>query len=325
MVRSILIASMACLAALVSLPLANADFCSAASGCEFWDSSYHEYILYNIDTPKVDVLIVPPVSGLPLSDLAAIQGSVQAWEDGINSMAPAWLASGLNIHAYTLGVDTPPQDALTDPEIIIATANHDPAVLFGIGEQVPFSVCRQQAAADHVHDGATLKMMRCDDGGAQCIVLNTNWLLGTAHDMYDLNAHEFGHCLGIGHVGDALDFDAKTVPTQDIMSYQTTPSQVHCVSNLNIQALEGVYATVLGQSGQLNAGDFIQMTPSSYTQTSCANPSEDILGGLGASSSASTPLVSEPLPVDVPISGLMVSAWDPTALLSGTPLVPKLL
>jgi hypothetical protein len=254
MAHSILIASLLTFAALCALPLADAEFCTSASGCEFWDNNYHEYILYDVDTPNVDVLIVPPASGLPLSDLAAIQQSVAAWEDGINAMAPAWLASGLDIHAYTLGVDTPPQSALSDPEIIIATANHDPFVLFGIGEQVPFSVCRDQVAADHVHPGATLKMMRCDDGGMQCIVLNTNWLLGSAHDMYDLNAHEFGHCLGLGHVGDALDFDAKTVPVHDIMSYQTTPSQVHCVSSLNIQGLEGIYATLLGQPGQLSAG-----------------------------------------------------------------------
>ena len=48
--------------------------------------------------------------------------------------------------------------------------------------------------------------------------------------------------------------------------------QVHCVSNLNINGLKGIYADLLGQPGQLNAGDYITMAPSAYTHVACSNP-----------------------------------------------------
>jgi hypothetical protein len=320
--RTLTAACLGLLAFLTVVPLSSAEVCAKEQGCTFWDDQYHEYILYDVDTADIDVVIIPPASGLPLSDLAAIEQSVQAWDDGIDAMAPAWLAAGLTIHSYTLGVDVPPQSALADPEIVIVTANHDPFVLFGIGEQVPVSICRQQAAADHVHEGAILKQMSCADGGAQCVVLNTNWLLGSAHEMYDLNAHEFGHCLGLGHVGDALDFSAKTVPLTDIMSYATTPSQVHCVSSLNIQGLEGIYATILGQPGQVSAGDYIAMNPASYSQTSCPNPSEDLFGGLSMDVEP-THVLEEEAVQELPLLGsadVQVALWEPVKLLGSVGL-----
>jgi hypothetical protein len=317
--RTLLAACLGLLAVLTAVPLSSAEVCTKAQGCMFWDDQYHEYILYDVDTAKVDVLIVPPVSPLALSDLAAIEQSVQAWEDGIDALAPAWLADGLNIQHYTIGVDVPPQDALADPEIIIWTANHDPFVLFGIGEQVPFSVCREQSDAAHLHPEFDWVLQRtgCEDGGLQCHVINTSWLLGTAHDMYDLNAHEFGHCLGLGHVGDALDFSAKTVPLTDIMSYATTPSQVHCVSTLNIQGLEGIYANLLGQPGQVSAGDYITMNPGNYSQTTCANPSEDLFGGASLAVEPTHALEDDALQ-GLPLLGsadVQVATWDPVRIL----------
>jgi hypothetical protein len=57
------------------------------------------------------------------------------------------------------------------------------------------------------------------------------------------------------------------------MSYTYDPNQVHCVSNLNIQALAGVYATLLnGPVAQLNPGDYVTMAPASYTHVACVNP-----------------------------------------------------
>jgi hypothetical protein len=240
-------------------------------------------------------------------------------------MAPAWLANGLNIHSYTLGFDTPPQSALTDPEIVVVAATYNPVLLFGIGEQVPLSICRAQGGAmigtQHIHDGWVLEQSSCADGGAQCVALNTNFLTGTTVEMYDLVAHEFGHCLGVGHVGDAGDFDAKTVPMNDIMSYQHS-SHVHCVSSLNILALQGVYADILGQPGQLQPFDYVTQSPGSYSQTSCSNPPD----GLWVSSSVD----ADPMrPVEAlaalapenPADGLLtLAAWEPTSLLAGSPL-----
>jgi hypothetical protein len=134
--------------------------------------------------------------------------------------------------------------------------------------------------------------------------------------MYDLNAHEVGHCLGIGHVGDALDFDAKTVPLQDIMSYQNNPNQVHCVSSLNILALQEVYEPVLGTGPGQPPLSYVHMSPSSYTQAACTNPAD----GLWVSAS----MESDPMaPVGAiqDLGGLAVQAWDPVGLLADEPLL----
>lgn len=256
----------------------QSEICTSSSGCEFWDLDYHQYILYETDTPSIDVLIVPPVSPETLWQVPVLEKSVDAWESGINTLAPSWLASGLNIHRYTLGSGVPPLSALQDPEIIIVSAEYNPVVLFGIGEQIPGlctggSIASVSAPHSHGSDGPSMYRVGCSNGGSQCVVLNTNFLLGGDRRLYDLNSHEFGHCLGIGHVGDALDFDARTVPMSDIMSYQDNPNQVHCVSSLDVKSLQGVYADLLGQSsGFLPAGSYVTMKTSDYNQVSCPNP-----------------------------------------------------
>jgi hypothetical protein len=268
------------MAALVPLAATTSTaICTTSSGCEFWDNDYHEYILYEVDTAKVDILIVPPVSPFATRDIVTIEKSVQAWEDGIQALAQPWFASGLQINHYTLGLDVPPADALSDPEIIIVSAEYNPVLLLGIGLQTPFSVCAQRGGevgerSGHAHEGTSFYHTKCAVGGRTCVVLNTSFLFGGKNWMYDLNSHELGHCLGIGHVGDALDFDAKTVPLRDIMSYQFTPSQVHCVSTLNVRSLEGVFAEILGQpsSAALHPGQYKHMPVSQYAQVACANP-----------------------------------------------------
>lgn len=267
------------LALLAFAPTASAAVCTTAAGCEFWDNDHHEYILYEVDTSSIDVLILPPVTPFAvLGDMDVLRSSVQAWDDGIDALGPAWLAGGVDIRTYVLGQDVPPQSALADPEIIVVTAEYNPFVLFGIGLQVPFGICTQQGGVEstlfqHMHGKESgVAAFQCQSGGVQCVVLNTNFLLGGERRLYDLNAHEVGHCLGIGHVGDALDFDAKTVPLTDIMSYNDVPSQVHCVSTLNIRALEAVYAPLLGQPGGQGPGTYVHQAASAYDQVACANP-----------------------------------------------------
>lgn len=270
------------LAALAFLPPGQSDICNKEKGCDFWDSNYHEYILYEVDTPQVDVLIVPPASPFATRDVATIGLAVDQWSTGIQQLADPWFASGFAIHPYTLGVDTPTPEALADPEIIVLTAEYNPVLLFGIGEQTPVGVCVADESTWHQHEGSpwASAMAQCGTGGMVCLAINTNFLLGGEGQMHDLVAHEFGHCLGIGHVGDALDFNAKTVPLNDIMSYQYNPAHVHCVSTLNVKSLQGVYANLLGQPGFLPADSFYTMAPSAYSQATCSNPSGDLLGIL---------------------------------------------
>lgn len=276
--RVALLGTLAGLLAMTLVPTSSAAVCASAAGCEFWDDQYHEYILYEVDTSTIDVVILPPATPFAaLGDMDVLRASVEAWDTGIDALGPSWLADGVTINTYVLGIDNAPQEALADPEIIVATAEYNPVLLFGIGQQAPFGLCTQQGGVastlfQHGHGGSSVQAVQCESGGIQCLVLNTNFLLGGAHRLYDLNAHEVGHCLGVGHVGDALDFDAKTVPLTDIMSYNDVPSQVHCVSTLNLKALEAVYAPLLGQPGGQTAGTFVHMSPADYVQVNCPNP-----------------------------------------------------
>lgn len=292
--RSLAAVPLALLTALALVPSADAAICASSSGCEFWDTDYHELILYEVDTAEIDVLVIPPASATTLWDVDAVQQGIAAWDAGIDALAPAWLADGLTINSYVLGLDVPPQSALADPEIIVASGAANPFVLFGIGQQVPISICRAQAAAAHQHEGSDWLVQRtaCADGGIQCLVLNTNFLTGTTNRMYDLNAHEVGHCLGIGHVGDALDFDARTVPLNDIMSYQDNPNQVHCVSSLNILALQEVYEPVLGMGAGQQPLSYVHMNPSAYTQAACTNPPEGLWVAASADVDPTAPVTA---------------------------------
>jgi hypothetical protein len=278
MLRPVVAFSLLAATALALVPSAAGAVCTSASGCEFWDNDHHEYILYEVDTSSIDVLILPPASIGNLGDADIEKKAVVAWDVGIDALAPAWLASGVEIRPYIVGVDDVPDAALADPEIIVVTVEYNPFVLFGIGEQIPIGLCTSQGGVErtvfqHMHGTSSgVQAVQCASGGIQCVVINTNFLLGGDRRLYDLNAHETGHCLGIGHVGDALDFDAKTVPLTDIMSYNDVPSQVHCVSSLNILAFQAVYASLLGQSGGQGPGTYVTQPVSAYDQVDCPNP-----------------------------------------------------
>lgn len=253
-------------------------FCEAEEGCTFWDDDYHEYVLYDVDTTVVDVLIVPSASPMAIEDTAAMRAAIDAWAAGIEALGQPWFAGNFTLRVYTLGTDVPPQEAVDDPEIVVVAAEYNPALLFGIGYQLPSLPCRGGEALHtyptHEHDGMQIFAAQCESGGLTCVALNTNFLLGGAMRLYDLVAHEFGHCLGGGHVGDAMDFSAKRVPVKDIMSYQDDPEQVHCVSNLNLRTLEALYAPLLGVDLPLTlaAGDFYTMPRAQYAQVACENP-----------------------------------------------------
>ncbi|HLE97651.1 MAG TPA: hypothetical protein VI997_09810 [Candidatus Thermoplasmatota archaeon] len=283
------------------------DTSEAGAGLRnFNDGRYHEIGLFAWDTASLDVLIVPPasagaaldpVSVDPLGRLAAVEQSVAAWKSGIDALGAAWLTDGLTIDVYTVGFDTIPAAALADPEIVIVAAEYNPFLLLGIGFSPADLACGSNPFTDsanaatpgaigedalHSHGASPWGVTMCRTAVDNvCFVIDTNPAFGEVgfdasgdHLMYDLNAHEFGHCLGIGHVGDAGDFRSTTFPTRDVMSYQSTPSQVHCVSNLNLRAMEGMFARVLDrpQAEWLEPLRDVSMATSQYVQVACANP-----------------------------------------------------
>jgi hypothetical protein len=165
----------------------------------FTDSNYHEYLLYDMDTTDIDAIIMPPAGPLTLRDLQLLKQSVQAWDAGIDELAPAWLRDGLDIDVYILGLDYIPPEVLWDPEIIILTAEPYPLLRTFVGaglEPIGFVqsvigtapyVCHGQPLPDpqaimsnpgfHQHPGSSWgsKRQQCDNGGSTCFVVNTNW------------------------------------------------------------------------------------------------------------------------------------------------------
>jgi hypothetical protein len=105
---------------------------------------------------------------------------------------------------------------------------------------------------------------------------------------------------------------------QDIMSYQSNPNQVHCVSSLNILALQAVYEPILGQGPGQVPMTYVHQSPASYSQTTCANPAE----GLWVAASMDVdPMKPVEALADFGLLGsATVVAWQPSELLADSPL-----
>lgn len=248
-----------------------------AGGCLFWDEDYHEFVVYDLDTTTIDVVILPS-AGPDAVGLAASRMSVEAWESGIRAFASPWFNESFEMNVFVVGEDVPSLDAVQDPEIVVVSTGA--LGILGIGLEPKQLGCQLVSEGGatvreypvHRHGKVEVRASDCTGTGFTCFALNS----GDAdlRELYDLIAHEVGHCLGPGHVGDALDFRSRFAPTEDIMSYQSNPDQVHCVSTLNVRVLEGVYAHLLDRPEEewLPRGSYYAMSPLDYAQAECANP-----------------------------------------------------
>jgi hypothetical protein len=226
-----------------------------------------------LDSPKVDVLVMVPVSPTAERDMRIMRQSVEMWEGGIDYLAGqmglGWLASGMDFHITVDYFDLTGDGGgefttypIVDPEIVVIASNPVGGVGIGIDpvdfvftnenlvpchnvrnpfdfqywENLPgFNNHHQQRTGTYVEDcgGA---------GGNICFAINgaIDPVPGQidVFNLFDLVSHEFGHCLTLGHVGDGAEGEWGVVPTNDIMAYSSDPPGLNkCVSTLDVEGV----------------------------------------------------------------------------------------
>jgi hypothetical protein len=227
-----------------------------------------------LDSPEVNVAVLVPVSPFALRDASLMRQAVQMWDGGIhmlaNQMNLQWLSKGVHFHITTdlvpVDKDGLPKEAirLVSPKIIVIATNPagglgigiDPVATVGelgvIGQNGvpcgsftnPFSMKHWLTVPgfdDHHGELGGIYVHRCDGpGGNVCFSINgaVDPLPGKTDffSIYDLVAHETGHCLTLGHVGDGADGPWGPIPTNDIMAYSSDPVDLaKCVSTLDVE------------------------------------------------------------------------------------------
>ena len=229
--------------------------------------------LNSLDSPKVDVLVMVPVSPTSERDMRVMRQSVEMWEGGIDHLARemglGWLAEGMDFHITVDYFDPAGGEGgefttypIVDPEIVVIATNpvggagigtdpladvtftkngvpcHNAANPFDFGywENLPgFDTHHESRSGTYVEDCA-------GKGGNICFAINgaidPDPTRFDFFGLFDLVSHEFGHCLTVGHVGDGLEGAWGAVATHDIMSYTNDPThRTKCVSTLDVEGV----------------------------------------------------------------------------------------
>lgn len=174
------------------------------------EGAYEEAVLVEQETARVDVFVVPPERGPTAQALAAFEEGFAAVDAGLARYGAPWLAQGLVVSVYVLGRDVPPEGTL--PEIVVVPEESGSSVAFA---------------------------------GSPCVALVSlplAWDAGSHRVVRFRLMHEYVHCLGAGH-------PAEDEPVGDLMNGRYVPPAgvEPCLSNLNVRAVEGSFARVLGQ------------------------------------------------------------------------------
>lgn len=233
--------------ALVAISVLSAG--PAATGAQ----TYRQPVWFQWVRADLDTIIIPPNHGqivngngllaggdpfelhpLENSYLRAIEDSILDWNRSVRRWGPSWLRENFNNDVYVLGRDEIPPEVLQSPEIIVLT-DLTKANILGFALTVTSS---------------------------RCIVDNSKFFVEsvTDVDMYNINAQEYGHCLGLMHVNEASppnpnNDDIRHDPMNGSYPHQPGASgtELHCISNLNIKGLEEVFRrAILGTPGARN-------------------------------------------------------------------------
>lgn len=202
-----------------------------------------------------DVVIVPPQgNGLPTTwidpranvYLRAQIDSTLAWNKAFDQFAPAFM-SDFEVRVFVLGRDIIPPDAVP-PDAIIASTEYEGVALaatFKGGQIGPADTC---IVVDALSWGPTPL-----DAGSF-----------SYSTMWNANAHEFGHCLGLDHVVDQH-------PLHDLMGAGYPHSvggtaHLHCPSNLDVL---GVAAAVQHLYGFGYGPNEVAVPVAQYATSAC--------------------------------------------------------
>jgi hypothetical protein len=236
---------------------------------------YHMKVGLNaLDSPKVDVDVLVPVSPAAERDMRVAEQAVMMWDGGLHYLADQmdlpWLQHGFEMDVRTHQVVVDAAGALeeplslVDPEIVVVVSNPAGGIGIGIdpvsfagelgivdGEGTPcasvpdpldFGAWQDKPGFDqHGQEKGGIYVEDCGGvGGNVCFAVNgaVDPVPGASDffGLFDLVAHEFGHCLTLGHVGDGADGPWGPTPTNDIMAYSTDPPGVaKCVSTLDVE------------------------------------------------------------------------------------------
>jgi len=158
-------------------------------------------------------------------------------------------------------------------------------------------------------------------GGNVCFAVNT--ALDPAPDLidvvslFDLVAHEFGHCMTVGHVGDGAEGAWAAVPTNDIMAYDSDPPGLNkCVSTLDVEGLATVMSRYLDVDGDGIAGNNPLLANDQASEPKAGNPFQiqHPRDHLYASSTGSPMNCPQP---DLGVVPGSPTDWTPTPVLTG--------
>ncbi|HEX2294872.1 MAG TPA: hypothetical protein VHN37_06140 [Actinomycetota bacterium] len=157
------------------------------------------------------------------SYLDAIEQAIAAWDEAIETLGADWLRAAYQVDVYVAGRDDVPPEVLTNPDILVVTDESEGGAL-----------------------GTAVRLDPCIVRMSKLEIMSFSYA-----DMYNVTAQEFGHCLGLRHVGSQGGVDPLSDlkhPEHDVMNGFYTHfvgdpgTHLHCISNLDVLGLEAAFA-----------------------------------------------------------------------------------